>query len=29
MSALYVIGAIVTVALVVYLLFALLRPERF
>jgi K+-transporting ATPase KdpF subunit len=29
MSASYIVGAIVSIALLVYLTFALLRPERF
>ena len=29
MNALYVIGAVVTVLLFLYLLYALVRPERF
>jgi K+-transporting ATPase KdpF subunit len=29
MNTLYLIGAIITVVLFVYLLYALLRPERF
>jgi K+-transporting ATPase KdpF subunit len=29
MSALYVVSALLTVALFIYLLYALIRPERF
>ena len=29
MNALYVVGAIITLVLLAYLLYALLRPERF
>jgi K+-transporting ATPase KdpF subunit len=29
MNVLYVVGAIITIALFVYLVFAMLRPERF
>jgi K+-transporting ATPase KdpF subunit len=29
MNVFYVVGAIITIALFVYLLFAMLRPERF
>jgi K+-transporting ATPase KdpF subunit len=29
MNTLYVVGAVITILLIVYLLFALLRPEKF